>query len=249
MDCVSSYINGERPRTWGNCGYCDYCKQTRIKSVVLSVWATPNLNQKITSKSEYSSMLRKARENGKTTLYIPLTENYGRLITDLEFGESIPLDELVDFVKIVKDSLDDGTGRVVYHSQSGISPRLMLNEAIKIDIHNERARRKGLVSDLNVLQWIDVLNHFNFKCAYCGDKYKELDHVISVSIGGGTTIGNVMPSCVNCNHSKSNKINLRHMAITMENLDALNRIKGLKRDILSEYESYLTNDKFIQVIS
>lgn len=57
---------------------------------------------------------------------------------------------------------------------------------------------------------IDILNlleRFNYKCLYCGDKLKpekwQLDHFYSRSMGGKNVLGNLAPSCKWCNLSKS----------------------------------------------
>lgn len=42
-------------------------------------------------------------------------------------------------------------------------------------------------------------------CFYCGQESKHIDHVIPISRGGRHSIGNLVPSCVKCNLSKSNK--------------------------------------------
>lgn len=52
---------------------------------------------------------------------------------------------------------------------------------------------------------------FDNKCAYCckslitADKYsKQIDHFLPISTGGRDVLGNLVPSCINCNSSKNN---------------------------------------------
>lgn len=42
-------------------------------------------------------------------------------------------------------------------------------------------------------------------CFYCGETSQHIDHVIPISRGGRHSIGNLVPACLSCNLSKSNK--------------------------------------------
>lgn len=42
-------------------------------------------------------------------------------------------------------------------------------------------------------------------CAYCGDEYEHIDHVIPLSRGGSNWPANLRPACAFCNLSKHNK--------------------------------------------
>ena len=54
--------------------------------------------------------------------------------------------------------------------------------------------------------WKLVMSKFNYECAYCGEEKKlTQDHFIPLYSGGEFTINNVIPACINCNSSKSNK--------------------------------------------
>jgi len=68
--------------------------------------------------------------------------------------------------------------------------------------NNSRARRLGLICDLTLEEWIGVLRANDGKCAYCGGNFEEMDHIIQIEDGGGTTVGNVAPSCKRCNLDK-----------------------------------------------
>ena len=65
---------------------------------------------------------------------------------------------------------------------------------------------KGVVS-LTAEDWKDVLGEYNYSCAYCGDSETKLtvDHVVPISKGGKHTKDNVVPACVKCNATKSDK--------------------------------------------
>ena len=71
--------------------------------------------------------------------------------------------------------------------------------------HNRRARKASLISDLTEQQWLETLNNFGEKCAYCGDTWEHQDHFIPVRLGGGYTKGNIVPACASCNLSKNSK--------------------------------------------
>ena len=54
-------------------------------------------------------------------------------------------------------------------------------------------------------EWQEVLEKYNFKCAYCGKKaYLTVDHVIPRARGGRTVKENVVPACTDCNTKKAN---------------------------------------------
>ncbi len=56
-------------------------------------------------------------------------------------------------------------------------------------------------------QWEAIKKVYRYRCAYCGRKGKLLtqDHIIAVSKGGVTEIGNIVPACKSCNSSKGSK--------------------------------------------
>lgn len=68
--------------------------------------------------------------------------------------------------------------------------------------HNARAHEMGLPATLTLRQWIDTVNHFNKKCAYCFAPFDTLEHFLPLSLQGGTTVNNCVPSCKRCNVRK-----------------------------------------------
>jgi 5-methylcytosine-specific restriction endonuclease McrA len=69
----------------------------------------------------------------------------------------------------------------------------------------KRVRRKELgVIDLTTQEWLEVLECFDYCCAYCFQSGVGLtqDHVVPISKGGNHTKSNVVPACVTCNSSK-----------------------------------------------
>jgi hypothetical protein len=64
------------------------------------------------------------------------------------------------------------------------------------------ARRHGLPSTLTNEEWRLVVSFFEDRCAYCGERWTEVEHATPLSRGGGTTAGNCLPSCDACNDAK-----------------------------------------------
>jgi 5-methylcytosine-specific restriction endonuclease McrA len=69
-------------------------------------------------------------------------------------------------------------------------------------VYSQLNRTKDPRDNLTILEWFDTLRYYGFSCAYCRDRYAELDHFVPVSRGGATTIGNSVPACFDCNRSK-----------------------------------------------
>jgi 5-methylcytosine-specific restriction endonuclease McrA len=70
--------------------------------------------------------------------------------------------------------------------------------------HLRHARELGLPSTLTLEQWVDIVNTFDSKCAYCQKKpYGVVEHFVPLSFGGGTTAYNCIPACQSCNVLKS----------------------------------------------
>jgi len=66
-----------------------------------------------------------------------------------------------------------------------------------------KAREKSLPATLTAEQWKETLEFFGYLCAYCGEEWEHQDHFVPLSKGGGYTQDNIVPSCVECNLSKS----------------------------------------------
>jgi len=80
--------------------------------------------------------------------------------------------------------------------------------ARQTSMRRRRAREAQLPDDLTTKQWLAILQHFDYHCAYCGAKVDELhqEHFIPTSHGGGLTIGNIVPACPACNLSKKDTL-------------------------------------------
>lgn len=73
-----------------------------------------------------------------------------------------------------------------------------------VNYHLGRARAAGTPATLTLEEWIVTVNYFQGKCAYCRTRSNQvLEHFLSISMGGGTTSSNCVPSCHACNHKKA----------------------------------------------
>lgn len=71
--------------------------------------------------------------------------------------------------------------------------------------------------DLTVDQWLAIVAAYGGRCAYCGERPEALDqeHVIPLSMGGGHTASNVVPSCRPCNLKKGSGMPLVPVQLAM----------------------------------
>ena len=74
-----------------------------------------------------------------------------------------------------------------------------------------RAKERKIINNLTSQEWLDILNDYDYKCAYCGIKFSkntlpERDHIIPINKDGDNIKENIMPSCRSCNAKKKDKI-------------------------------------------
>ena len=74
-----------------------------------------------------------------------------------------------------------------------------------------QVRNNNIVNTLTSQEWLDILEEYNYRCAYCNIEFDEnilptKDHIIPISRGGHNIKENVVPACQSCNSKKSNKI-------------------------------------------
>lgn len=103
-------------------------------------------------------------------------------------------------------------------------------EAKKVGFHVGRARALGLPATLTLDLWIDSLNHFGWKCAYCETgAYDVFEHFVPTFHGGGTTQNNCVPACYSCN---SRKRDLHPLTITGELQAAIARVSQYLQSLI-----------------
>ena len=61
----------------------------------------------------------------------------------------------------------------------------------------------GLEATLTLEEWEEKAEMWGGQCAYCGTApWSDLDHLVDLQFGGGTTIENCFPVCHPCNLRK-----------------------------------------------
>ena len=62
-----------------------------------------------------------------------------------------------------------------------------------------RFKDKGLPASLTLKEWLMIVEHFRWGCAFCDGKFESIEHVVRIADGGGTTADNCVPACLDCN--------------------------------------------------
>lgn len=78
-------------------------------------------------------------------------------------------------------------------------------ERHRVNAQMLRAKKAGVPATLTLAQWLETLENFHYRCAYCHGPYECLEHYIPIVEGGGTTFDNCLPACISCNSSKGDK--------------------------------------------
>lgn len=67
----------------------------------------------------------------------------------------------------------------------------------------------GALNDFTVGDWLDLLDEYDYRCAYCGWHVSKAligcDHKLPLCRGGGNTKANIVPACRPCNISKGDR--------------------------------------------
>jgi hypothetical protein len=105
-----------------------------------------------------------------------------------------------------------------------------------------RAQQHGTPATLTTDEWISTLDHWKWSCAYCGGPYQVIEHVCELKQGGGSTKGNVVPSCLKCNATKRNyrKGNSQEQHIFQ---NALARIEQFLSPFMKEIDAPFIEDE------
>lgn len=101
----------------------------------------------------------------------------------------------------------------------------LLREIKRVAKHNAKARQRNLPATLTIRQWLRNCRLFEYKCAYCKTgRFESLEHVVPLSMGGGTTADNCAPCCEACN--------LAHGRMTERQVSAKKRLQALQVEAL-----------------
>ena len=63
-------------------------------------------------------------------------------------------------------------------------------------VQNQRAKQAGARHDLTMEQWLETLEYFDHKCAYCGGEYQMIEHYLPIYKAGTTVSNCVLPVCI-----------------------------------------------------
>jgi len=77
-----------------------------------------------------------------------------------------------------------------------------------------RTKEREIINTLTSQEWADVLEEYNYRCAYCDVEFEvenmpHKDHIIPISKGGHNIKENIVPACQSCNSKKGNKLNYK----------------------------------------
>lgn len=96
-----------------------------------------------------------------------------------------------DFVRTIKE----------YAGSESEYKKFMQKRTMHIARSGEKEDDKYLMA---YSDWIETLDYFGNRCAYCGKPGTILEHFRPVSKGGKFAKRNILPSCIKCNSSKLN---------------------------------------------
>lgn len=78
----------------------------------------------------------------------------------------------------------------------------IIREIDRVRAQCQHARSLSSEATLTLLDWLLILDRFNWKCAYCRSQpFTILSHIVPLP-RGGTTPTNCVPSCYSCSASK-----------------------------------------------
>jgi 5-methylcytosine-specific restriction endonuclease McrA len=132
------------------------------------------------------------------------TESWEESISKLFQGEAMAVDsdlntyDFKDWCELSK-MMDEHPNGFVHSS----TLKIAIPEAIRLNTFD------GVPHVDVVFTRRNVLEHYNYRCCYCGKKFKpadlNYDHILPQSRGGVSNWTNIVPSCYPCNTRKANR--------------------------------------------
>jgi hypothetical protein len=92
---------------------------------------------------------------------------------------------------------------------------LILTELYRVEDHLRRARSLRARATLTLVDWFTILEHFEWRCAYCqSEPFQVLLHILPQEVAG-TTPENCVPACRHCKCSSKRECThvMRYLAI------------------------------------
>lgn len=77
---------------------------------------------------------------------------------------------------------------------------LFIRELDRIESQGFRARARHAEVTLTLVEWLEGLDYFHWRCAYCQEKpFQVMSYYLA---DGGMTALNCLPACYHCRHSR-----------------------------------------------
>lgn len=75
---------------------------------------------------------------------------------------------------------------------------LIIREIDRVKSQMAKAHTFHLEATLTLLEWLEALEYFHWKCAYCEvTPFQVMSHIVPYP-HGGTTVDNCLPACYSC---------------------------------------------------
>ena len=82
---------------------------------------------------------------------------------------------------------------------------IIARELERVKANITRARSLRAEASLTLVEWLSILDAYQWKCAYCQEKPFEVMHHIVPLPEGGTSCSNCLPSCHSCSNRSRKK--------------------------------------------
>jgi len=82
---------------------------------------------------------------------------------------------------------------------------IIARELERVKANNIRARSLRAEASLTLIEWLSIVDAYQWKCAYCKEKPFEVMHHIVPLPEGGTSCYNCLPSCHSCSNRSRKK--------------------------------------------
>ena len=80
--------------------------------------------------------------------------------------------------------------------------QLFIRELDRIESQGFRARYQRAEVSLTLVEWLETLDYFYWRCAYCQEKPFQILSYHLPLLQGGMTAQNCLPACYHCRHSQ-----------------------------------------------
>ncbi|GHO97725.1 hypothetical protein KSF_077730 [Reticulibacter mediterranei] len=96
---------------------------------------------------------------------------------------------------------------------------IIMKEIDRVKAQLKRARTLAADATLTVVDWVQILERFEWQCAYCQEKpFEVMSHIIPLP-RGGTTPENCVPSCYSCSSGTRKRYARRRLLAELERAD------------------------------